>query len=311
LKRTHIYLLFFSGGHLANIPSFLPSGLTAKQAARKFSGQDRNFDGLAERFKRNIYGGLKGDIRLAVLQRDLAEHVFSCRTDKPLRILDAGGGQGQFSLSLAALGHHVTLCDISADMLSLAAEEVRKLGLEEQVDIRHESIQSLAENTALSSLEPYDLVLCHAVMEWVIEPDKLLVDLTRLVTDGGFLSLTYYNKNGVIMKNLLRGNLQRVQEQDFSGYPGSLTPTQPLLPENVDVWLSALPITLMCKSGIRCFHDYILDPVTRENSPQNTIELELKLSRQEPFLSMARYIHILAKRHGNCSDTSLPALPHQ
>jgi S-adenosylmethionine-dependent methyltransferase len=296
-KAARIFLnVYFIGGHLASIPSFVPSGLTAKQATRKFSGQDRNFDGLAERFKRNIYGGLKGDIRIAVLQRDLGEHVLLSDPDKPLRILDAGGGQGQFSLGLAAMGHHVTICDISSDMLALAADEVLKQGLEERVEIRHESIQSLAEKAALTTLAPYDLVLCHAVMEWVIEPETLLHTLTYLVAPGGHLSLTFYNENGVMMKQLLRGNLQRVLQKDYSGYPGSLTPTQPLSPEQVTQWLARLPLTILCKSGIRCFHDYILDPVTREHSPQATIELELKLSRQEPFLSLARYIHILGRR---------------
>ena len=283
---------------MANIPSFVPSGLTAKQAARKFLGQDRNFDGLAERFKRNIYGGLKGDIRLAVLQRDLADHVFSSDHNRPLRILDAGGGQGQFSLKLATQGHHVTLCDISSDMLAVAAENALSLGLEEQIEIRHESIQALVNNMSDPEQDvlPYDLVLCHAVMEWVIEPELLLHQLTSLVVPGGHLSLTFYNENGVMMKQLLRGNLQRVLDKDYSGYPGSLTPTQPLCPEQVSQWLSNLPLEILCKSGIRCFHDYILDPVARQQSPETLLELELKCSRQEPFLSLARYIHVLAKR---------------
>lgn len=283
---------------MAKIPSFVPSGLTAKQAARKFLGQDRNFDGLAERFKRNIYGGLKGDIRIAILQRDLAEHVFVPGTDRPLRILDAGGGQGQFSLSLATLGHHITLCDISSDMLGLAAEEVLRQGLEKQVEFRHESIQVLAQQLKAGedTLQPFDLVLCHAVMEWVIEPELLLHHLTNLVVPGGYLSLTFYNENGVVMKNLLRGNLGLVLQQDFAGYPGSLTPTQPLSPDSVSQWFENLPFEILCKSGIRCFHDYILDPVARQQAPETTLELELKLSQQEPFRSLARYIHILGKK---------------
>jgi S-adenosylmethionine-dependent methyltransferase len=32
---------------------------------------DRNFDDLTEKFKRKVYGGLKGEIRLAVIWRDL------------------------------------------------------------------------------------------------------------------------------------------------------------------------------------------------------------------------------------------------
>ena len=38
--------------------------------AKQNASQDRNFDDLAGRFKKNIYGGLKGAVRLAVLQRD-------------------------------------------------------------------------------------------------------------------------------------------------------------------------------------------------------------------------------------------------
>ncbi len=281
---------------MATIPSFVPSGLSPKEAARKFLGQDRNFDGLADRFKRNIYGGLKGDIRMAVLKRDLDAHLFDGTPPKILRVLDAGGGQGQFSLSLAALGHHITLCDISSDMLALAAEEVLKQGLEKQIDFLHESIQSLAKRVLKTELLPFDLVLCHAVMEWVVDPESLLNHLTTLVRPGGHLSLTFYNENGVMMKNLLRGNLNRVLEQDFTGYPGSLTPTYPLSPEKVNIWLAATPLDILCKSGIRCFHDYILDPVARQHAPEAMLELELKLSQQEPFLSLARYIHVLGVR---------------
>lgn len=283
---------------MATIPSFMPSGLSAKQAARKFSGQDRNFDGLADRFKRKIYGGLKGEIRIAILQRDLHAHIFSLNQHKPLRVLDAGGGQGQFSLSLAALGHHVTLCDISSDMLALAAEEVANRGLEEQVELRHESIQSLAKRLADvdSDVLPFDLILCHAVMEWVMDPELLLSNLTALVIPGGYLSLTFYNENSVIMKNLLRGKFNRVIHKDYAGFPGSLTPTQPLSPNTVNNWFAILPFEILRKSGIRCFHDYILDPIAREHSPEELLALELQLSQQEPFVSLARYIHVLSKR---------------
>ena len=52
---------------------------------------DRHFDQLATRFAEKIYGGAKGAIRLAVLQADLAEAL----PDRPLRVLDIGGGLGE------------------------------------------------------------------------------------------------------------------------------------------------------------------------------------------------------------------------
>ena len=32
---------------------------------------DRSFDAIADHFEKKVYGGLKGDIRLAVLRRDI------------------------------------------------------------------------------------------------------------------------------------------------------------------------------------------------------------------------------------------------
>lgn len=255
---------------------------------------DRNFDDLAHRFKRNVYDRLKGDIRLEVLTRDLKEFIpelGAVPTDKPLRVLDAGGGQGQLSLSLAQAGHHVVLCDISENMLHLAKEKADELGVTGRVTFVHGSVQELAYATAGT----FDLVLCHAVLEWVSNPTVLLDALRSMVRSGGHLSLTFYNVNGTILKNLLRANFQKVVDEDYRGYRGSLTPTYPREPEKVYQWLSQRSLSELCRSGIRCFHDYILDPEQRDSEPDTQLHLELRMSRQEPWLSLGRYIHVLCR----------------
>lgn len=266
---------------------------------------DRNFDDLAHRFKRNVYDRLKGDIRLAVLQRDLETHIpdsiqfLDATTEAAklakgcgLNILDAGGGQGQFSLSLAAQGHQITICDISSEMLNLAKTNADLLGVTDRVTFIHGSIQEHCQ----AHKSQYDLVLCHAVLEWVIEPQALLQALVAASKEGGYLSLTYYNVNSIKMKNLLRTNFKKVLEDDYQGYRGSLTPTFPRQPEKVNDWLSQLPLEKQCESGIRCFHDYILEPDHRMVEPEQQLELELRFSGQEPWRSLARYIHVLSKR---------------
>ena len=82
---------------------------------------DHSFDGLSEKFAQNIYATSKGKIRTAVVWRDL-EQGLKQAGNRPLRILDAGGGFGFFAQKLAALGHDVTLCDLSSDMLELASQ---------------------------------------------------------------------------------------------------------------------------------------------------------------------------------------------
>jgi S-adenosylmethionine-dependent methyltransferase len=256
---------------------------------------DRNFDDLAHRFKRNVYDRLKGDIRLEVLNRDLFEFLPELDPQhpdfQPLNILDAGGGQGQFSLSLAKLGHSITLCDISENMLDLARDNITEAGLQDRVEMHQCSIQDLA----YSDTGPFDLVLCHAVLEWVSNPEILLDALLSLLAKDGALSLTFYNVNGTILKNLMRANFQKVMDEDFRGYRGSLTPTYPREPQQVDQWLEERHVDALCRSGIRCFHDYILDPELRTAEPEQQLALELKLSRQEPWLSLGRYIHVFGR----------------
>ena len=55
--------------------------------------RDRNFDDIAEKFSRNIYGTTKGQLRQTILWQDL-DKLLAEFGDRPLRVLDAGGGEG-------------------------------------------------------------------------------------------------------------------------------------------------------------------------------------------------------------------------
>lgn len=265
--------------------------------AKESSSQDRNFDDLAKRFKKNIYGGLKGDIRLAVLERDFSDHIPAVpfgADARPWRVLDAGGGQGQFSLQMAKAGHQVVICDISAEMLKLAEEQVSAAGLQSNVTLIHCAIQDLPAQ--LGAQEPqFDLVICHAVMEWMQEPRELLPYLLQHLKPEGYLSLTFYNLHSLIYKNLLRTNFKKIINQDFGGAKGSLTPINPLDPQVVMGWIDGLPLNVLAHSGIRVFHDYIFNEEHRAREPEQLLEMELRFSREEPYRSLGRYIHVLAK----------------
>lgn len=266
--------------------------------AKESTQQDRNFDDLAQRFKKNIYGGLKGDIRLAVLERDCKTHLpvypGATKMTKPWRILDAGGGQGQFSMRWAQAGHEVVVCDISAEMLKLAEQQVKALKLEHQVRLIHSSVQDLQSH--LGENCTFDFVICHAVMEWLQEPQQLLPCLLRHLSPGAYLSLTFYNLHSLVYKNLLRTNFKKIIQQDYGGSRGSLTPINPLYPEQVLGWVAQLPLTLLCHSGIRVFHDYIFNEEHRAREPENLVQLELEFSQREPYRSLGRYMHLLMQK---------------
>ncbi|HSG62689.1 MAG TPA: methyltransferase domain-containing protein, partial [Pseudomonadales bacterium] len=117
--------------------------------------QDKNFDLLAHKFAQNIYGTPKGEIRAAVLWRDLQQTLVSFG-ERRLRILDAGGGFGFFSQKLAALGHEVILCDISAQMLAQAQAHIDASNIPLDIELVHGAIQDLSADKH----GHFDLILC-------------------------------------------------------------------------------------------------------------------------------------------------------
>ncbi len=255
------------------------------------SRRDRNFDPLAERFKKNIYGSDKGKIRLAVLWQHLITQMPQLVDGPRLRILDAGCGLGLFALRLAELGHELVLCDISADLLAQARDSFAAQQKNAVVEFHHRSLFEMATQDN----RPYDLVLCHAVLEWLAEPQLSIPAFQQLVKPGGHLSLMFYNINSLIYRNLVRGNLRKVKSGHFAGDINSLTPQNPLDPTEVYGWFADSRFTIRDRAGIRVFYDY-MDKRVKERLPvEAIIEMELAHSRQEPYLSLGRYIHLLAQ----------------
>lgn len=254
---------------------------------------DRNFDGIAPRFTRNIYDNAKGQLRLAVLRRDFAE--FLTLDGQSWTILDAGAGQGQFALELAAAGHQLVLSDISADMLQVASAALEQMPPEVQARVRILQTPLQALSAELRT-DRFDLVMCHAVAEWLKEPAQLAASLQPLVRPGGYFSLIFYNLDGMIFKNLLRTNFKKILHQDYRGFRGSLTPANPLRLAQVRSWLAEAGFEEICCSGIRVFHDYIFDRQDRLREPATLEELELRFSRQLPYRDLGRYIHLLCRK---------------
>ena len=266
--------------------------------------QDRNFDEISEHFEKKIYGGLKGQIRLAVLRHDIFAWVKTWQQthDRPLRVLDIGAGLAQISIELAKDGHEVTINDISANMLEIAKHNAQhELG--ELADYFFNNIiwhtcPYQALNDKLNG--KYDLILCHAVLEWLAEPQAIMEFFEDwLVDDGtdkGVLSLCFYNPVSFVYRNLVMGNFNLLQNKDFQADSGSLTPNNPVAKDDVLVWLTDKNYRILHTSGLRVFHDY--SPLKRggHSNPQAVIDMEVAYSGQEPYKWLGRYLHFLVRK---------------
>lgn len=252
------------------------------------SKQDKNFDHLIERFEKKVYATAKGDWRLKLLREDL--DVFY-RSPAPLTVWDAGCGFAQISLGLAEKGHRLTLCDLSEKMLARARQLFQKHG--QPAEFHHQAAQDLAP-----LLPQFDLVLCHAVLEWLAEPIPTLQIIANRVKPGGTLSLLFYNRNAMVYTNALKGGWrwQHLLSDSYLGKGDKLTPPNPQYPHEVIEHLKLWGFEITAHTGIRVFHDY-LDKGTLEHSDQSELfELEYRHCRMPTYRDMGRYVHLVAVR---------------
>lgn len=255
---------------------------------------ERSFDELGARFVRHIVDGPKGRIRHLVLWHHLIQQLPALQTAPPLNVLDAGCGLGQMAVRLRDLGHRLTLCDVSGDMLAAARARLEQPS--GQATAETAFFQASIEEMPGRCRQSFDLVLCHAVLEWLSEPRQAIAALGRLVSAGGYLSLTFYNRDAFIYRNLINGNLRKVKSGDYAGHPGSMTPDNPLSPAEVFAWLEQQGFDIRATAGLRVFYDYIPRHVRERLPLKDIIELELEYSCREPFSRLARYIHVIAVR---------------
>ncbi|WP_437608982.1 tRNA uridine 5-oxyacetic acid(34) methyltransferase CmoM [Erwinia sp. V71] len=253
--------------------------------------QDRNFDDIAEKFSQNIYGTTKGRIRQAILWQEL-DALLTTLPDRPLAVLDAGGGEGQTACGLAARGHQVLLCDLSAEMIQRAQAHATEKGVSENMQFKQISAQMVGQHLD----KPVDLVLFHAVLEWVAQPQEVLAALYDALAPGGVLSLMFYNLHGLTMRTLTLGNFGYLQADLRKRKRKTLSPDYPRDPEQVYGWLRELGFTIEQRAGIRVFHDYMRDKEKQSERFDEVLAMEQRYCRQEPFLSLGRYIHVTARK---------------
>ncbi len=249
---------------------------------------DRNFDSIAAKFQQNIYQTSKGRLRQLVLQRDLTELPVVAT---PTRVLDIGAGQGQLALWLAQMGHQVHLTDVSAEMLQMAQQASVDAGLTERVSFATQALQEIDATQG-----QYPLVLCHAVLEWLADPAAAIAKLWSLTAPGGTLSLMFYNVDAKRFSNIVYGNFNYVLRDLAYKKKVSLSPQNPLDPQLVLQWCLTQGFSLLGKTGVRCFHDYLRDRSEQETEFEKLLEVELRFNRTEPYASLGRYQHLLLHR---------------
>ncbi|MFB0569159.1 MAG: class I SAM-dependent methyltransferase [Nitrososphaeria archaeon] len=92
-------------------------------------------------------------------------------------VLDAGGGTGKWSIPMAARGLHVTLVDISKEMLAVANAKIEWEGLQKLVTVKQGDIRNLDFPS-----NNFDFVLAAGdAVSYCGDGEKAISELTRVV----------------------------------------------------------------------------------------------------------------------------------
>jgi S-adenosylmethionine-dependent methyltransferase len=128
-----------------------------------------------------------GRLRYHSTWKNIAKHI----KDRPLRILDIGGGDGMDAIHYAGLGHSVTLSDCSPTMLSEAKRSAEEQGVAERLRFIQTGPEAVPD---LSHEPPFDLILCHMMIEFVPDAQSLLHDACKLLSTNGLFSVLDTNR---------------------------------------------------------------------------------------------------------------------
>ena len=225
-----------------------------------------------------------------MVERDLRE-VSETAGNKKLSILDMGCGDGCMSEFLLSLNpeHEVVLCDVSSDAVNLARDRLRDRNCSFYVA----DVFNLPPDISSGR---FDLVLCHAMIEWVRDQRMCLEVLRDLLIPGGLLSLLYYNRDGLLYHSLVVGNFPYVCSGLKSRHRQKMTPPNPVNPQDMIRMCSELGFESIGETGVRVFHDYMRHKEQYEDKFTDILHFELEYSRDDRFRRLGRYIHLMLRR---------------
>lgn len=261
-----------------------------KKKKRPVALSRHNFDGIANKFDKNIYGTSKGQLRHRLLLDYLSDYL---ECEEVLNVLDAGGGTGMMSREFASREHQVTLIDSSNDVLDIAKERLEEF---DNCFIYHSGILDIY--SVLQKQTNFDLVLCHAVLEWLPNPFEVIqFIIDNLLKPNGILSLSFFNYDAMLLNNVLYGNFDYVKSGLKVRNTVRLNPHNPQKPAEVIAFINRnTNAEVIHHAGIRCFHDYMLDKSKIENEFEALYEMEKTYGCEAPYKWVGKYSHLLIKK---------------
>jgi S-adenosylmethionine-dependent methyltransferase len=244
-------------------------------------------------------GRLRSDLAFAHLQ----DFLPLPERERPLLALDLGGGTGAAAVRLARLGINVTQLDSSPAMLEIAKRDAGEAGLDGRITLK---LGDAAHVANLFPARSFDIVLCHNILEYVDDPNAVLLAAARVMRSDssgtGIMSILVRNRGGEVLKaGITAGDLEAAErnltatwgnESLFGGRVRLFTV------DSIRDLTKCASLAVVAERGVRVISDYLAPQISRREEYGRIFELERKLGSRPEFSVVARYIQVIA--HHSC-----------
>jgi ubiquinone/menaquinone biosynthesis C-methylase UbiE len=217
------------------------------------------------------------------------------------KVLDIGGGTGNWALKLAKSGFEVTLADISQKMLDVAKRKADEAGFSNRIVFTREDICDLAAFPP----ETFELVLAEGdPLSCCDDPHQAVKECYRVLKPKGFFIASVDNRFSgmrVFIEQTEIGELERLVKTGKTNWFTNKEEEQHLLhyftPDELRKILTRNGFEVVSLIGkpvlpVRANSEILKD----KDAFKRLLELELKLNSEEALLGSAGHLEIVGKK---------------
>ncbi len=214
--------------------------------------------------------------------------VFDQLNDiKNKTILDFGSGFA-FTSDFLAKNNTVTAIEKEQSMIAVS----RHTNQYAQINGDLKNVKEMADNS-------FDVVICHLVLEFVDNPQEILLELLRVLKPGGTLSVIRHNKNGRIIQAVVQDyDLDDANKLLAGGYSYSSAFGDIKYYENQHLqdW-SNNTLELAQVYGVRTLASLHSPSIKAKDDWVSDMQsIEKQLNTKEEFISISYFNHMLFKK---------------
>ena len=226
---------------------------------------------------------------------DVLRGVASARaaeTGRPaLDIVDVGGGTGGLAVPFAALGHNVTVVDLSPDALAAAQRRAAEAGA------RLTAVQGEAASLdGVVGTKAADLVICHNVLEYVDSPADAMTAIAAVLRPSATVSVLAANSVAAVLHRALAGRFTEAR-QLLEGHTPAEPPRRFTLP-SLTALVEGAGLRAGEAHGLRIFSGLVPGALL-DADPGGTEALralESAAAATPPLRDIAAQLHLLGHR---------------